>query len=462
MKGDFTRDSFAANRRNTRVVLQQGRLLLDADWNEQVAILLHRMETMIRDLVGPYGGPEGDCGFEIRAEGPDGPLQNDFGIGTGRYYVGGLLCENTDPALTFSGQGFAPSRDALRPGRPYLVYLDAWEDYVSPQEDPAMREVALGGADTAGRARVFWRVQAWEMDDATTKLLRSPTNPAGFTNDKLDSEWAKLTERFQPPERGQLRVRVTEPATADDLPPSIVAPGSGYRGPENHLYRVEVHTGGRAAEGATFKWSRDNGSVLVPVLALAGNVATLGPTGPDARIALAIGDIVEAVEPRAAAFGRPGPLFRITDLPADGEVVLQGNGRLPPAEGLLLRRWDQRQGVEGRRGLVLQDGAAKLLEGDGDSNWLPLEDGILVQFRKTDCSYRSGDYWLIPARTTDGGIVDWPADAQGRPTPQPPHGIRHRYAPLGIVNFTGGGVAVDCASRIAFRMSLDRPSLSRA
>ncbi len=462
MKGDFTRDSFAASRRHTRVLLQQGRLLLDADWNEQVAILLHRMETMIRDLVGPHGGPEGDCGFEIRPEGADGPLQNDFGIGTGRYYVGGLLCENDDPTLTFSGQGFAPSRDALRPGRPYLVYLDAWEDYVSPAEDPALLEVALGGADTAGRARVFWRVQAWEMDEATTKLLRSPTNPSGFTNDKLDSAWPRLCERFQPPDRGRLRVRVTEPAATEDLPPSIVPPGSGYRGPENHLYRVEVHAGGRAAEGASFKWSRDNGSLLVPVLALAGNVATLGPGGPDARIGLGIGDIVEVVEPQAAAFGKPGALFRITDLPAEGQVTLQGKAALPPAAGLLLRRWDQRQGPEGRRGLVLQDGAAKLVEGEGDSNWLPLEDGILVQFAKSDCSYRSGDHWLIPARTAEGGSVAWPCDAEGRPAACPPHGIHHRYAPLGIVTFNAGGVAVDCASRIAFRMSLDRPSLSRA
>ena len=34
----------------------------------------------------------------------------------------------------------------------------------------------------------------------------------------------------------------------------------GYRGVENQLYRVEVHRGGDAEE-ATFKWSRDNGSV---------------------------------------------------------------------------------------------------------------------------------------------------------------------------------------------------------
>jgi hypothetical protein len=308
---------------------------------------------------------------------------------------------------------------------------------------------------------VFWRVQAWELDEATSKLLRPPGGATGFTNDALDAQWQQLTARFQPEARGRLRVRVTEPPAAEDMPPSIVPPGSGYRGPENHLYRVEIHTGGRAADGASFKWSRDNGSTLLAAI-VAGNVVTLRETGPDTRATLGIGDIVELVDPAPAAQGRAGPLFRVADLPGGGQVVLQGKARLPATETLLLRRWDQRAGAEGRRGPQVQDGEARLVEGEGESNWLALEDGILIQFEKADHVYRSGDYWLIPARTADGGVVEWPTDPQGRPLPRQPRGINHRYAPLGIVNFNGGSVEIDCYSRIAFRMSLDKPSLSRA
>src|SRR5665213_1393102 len=45
MKGDFTRDTFEPGPAEFyRVMIQQGRVQLDADWNEQIAILLRRLE----------------------------------------------------------------------------------------------------------------------------------------------------------------------------------------------------------------------------------------------------------------------------------------------------------------------------------------------------------------------------------------------------------------------------------
>ena len=63
MKGDFTRDTFDRRHQFSRVLLQQGRVLLDADWNEQTSILLHYIRTLATDLIGPHGGPNG--GFRI-------------------------------------------------------------------------------------------------------------------------------------------------------------------------------------------------------------------------------------------------------------------------------------------------------------------------------------------------------------------------------------------------------------
>src|SRR3954467_13596357 len=94
MNGDFSRDSFDRRHRFSRVLLQQGRVLLDADWNEQTSILLHYIRSLAADLIGPHGGP-GD-GFRLLAD-PAKELRCDFHLGRGHYYVDGILCENEPP-----------------------------------------------------------------------------------------------------------------------------------------------------------------------------------------------------------------------------------------------------------------------------------------------------------------------------------------------------------------------------
>ena len=67
-RGDFSRDTFQPDKHFTQVLMQQGRLLLDADWNEQTSILLHYLRSLMVDLVGPYGGPDpGTADFEKEA-----------------------------------------------------------------------------------------------------------------------------------------------------------------------------------------------------------------------------------------------------------------------------------------------------------------------------------------------------------------------------------------------------------
>ena len=95
MKGDFSRDSFDPLRRFSRVLMQQGRVQLDADWNEQVAIQLHFLRRLAADLIGPHGGP-GD-GFLVQDTAGPNPIKNDFRLSPGGYYVDGWLCENDQP-----------------------------------------------------------------------------------------------------------------------------------------------------------------------------------------------------------------------------------------------------------------------------------------------------------------------------------------------------------------------------
>src|SRR5262249_11013445 len=111
MKGDFTRDTFDASRHFSRVLMQQGRVQLDADWNEQAAILLHYLQALAADLIGPHGGPAkedgtaGD-GFRIAVATDDkgNAITNDFAIMRGHYYVDGILCENDSDTTRYTTQ----------------------------------------------------------------------------------------------------------------------------------------------------------------------------------------------------------------------------------------------------------------------------------------------------------------------------------------------------------------------
>ena len=91
MKADLTRNTFHLPKQFARVLLQQGRVQLDADWNEQQAILLRMLQALAADIIGPRGGPFGHCGFAIA---PVAKSLTNFRIAPGRYYVDGLLCEN--------------------------------------------------------------------------------------------------------------------------------------------------------------------------------------------------------------------------------------------------------------------------------------------------------------------------------------------------------------------------------
>ncbi len=63
MKGDFTRLTFAPEKHYSSVRMQQGRVQLDADWNEQLDIAAHRVETETVDVIGAAGA-SGD-GFKL-------------------------------------------------------------------------------------------------------------------------------------------------------------------------------------------------------------------------------------------------------------------------------------------------------------------------------------------------------------------------------------------------------------
>jgi hypothetical protein len=456
-RGDFSRDTFDSSKLFSRVLMQQGRVLLDADWNEQTSILLHYLRMLMVDLVGPHGGPdrrprdEDDIptntfpmDFELKPLNPA-----NFTIGRGHYYVNGLLCENNgpdEPPLDYNG---LPYTQTLTNNRRHLVYLDVWERHVTALDDDDLREKALNGPDTATRAKVVWQVRQVSQFWDGTNWSDIPTSPGAGVSWRTWVEhpdrWNRWLENWQPANRGQLKALGKQaPATSNE--PCAISPDARYRGAENQLYRIEIHQGGSLARGdkPTFKWARDNSAIEFPILSLATSGSntrvTLEHMGRDDRSGLHEGDWVEILDDEALLRNQPDNLLEVTAIDrVTAEVTLAGQTTYSVGDGphARLRRWDHKAGDEKLGGLTLEKGAALIREVSvGKPNWLLLEDGVQIQFQP-GATYRTGDYWLIPARTATGD-VEWPGDV-GSPLALPPHGVQHYFAPLAMVALDGAG-----------------------
>src|SRR3954454_5508547 len=148
MKGDFTRSTWKPEQRSRGGRQQQGRVQLDADWNEQVDIDTYLRETSLGDLIGLCGAPRTGGGFKVALTGDAA----DLTLSAGRLYVDGILCElGQDATYTAQLAGLDPALSAaLKPALPAatgtcFVYADVWQRHVTALEDPAIRETALGG-----------------------------------------------------------------------------------------------------------------------------------------------------------------------------------------------------------------------------------------------------------------------------------------------------------------------------
>jgi hypothetical protein len=479
MKGDFSRPTRTPNA--TRVLMQQGRVQLDADWNESVSLGIERLRAVAADLIGPHGGPKQALGYGVLARdseparleaagaaGLAAQLQpGDFIVARGRYYVGGWGCQtgtvlygaqpdlpgtkrlsSLDPQTLWTAlfEVWGGSPDRLPPvGDGLLVYLDTWERHVCAAEDPSLLDVALGGLDTATRAVLMAQVRVVPGPAGGARPPRGGARAAATEEQAL----AHLHALFPEERRPQLKARAKMPS--DDAGPCLSDPDARYRGPENQLYRVEIHHGGEAGQ-ATFKWSRDNGSLVFPVTELAATRATLSNLGRDERQTLAVGQWVELLDAVRAKRGAPGVMLRVTKVDGDAcavEFEAPEGVDVPDPDDLerpILRRWDHALRPVAEGGATLREGALVVAEAEGQVGWVKLEDGVEVQFQKAGPNaeayrYRSGDYWLIPARTATGD-VEWPRDAQGDPLPQGRLGVSHRYAPLALVTLDSGGHVV--------------------
>ncbi len=458
MKADLSRNTFQPDRHYRDVVKQQGRVELDADWNEQQAINVHRVETETVDVVGRTGAPVHQAGFAISTDGVT------LRIGVGRLYVDGILCENTSDRLDYATQ---PDRLDVPPvldefiaagADSGIVYLDVWLRHVTALNDARIREVALGGPDTATRTQVVWQVrilplptgkpdapkllaaQKKQLDLQTrlTAAVAAGGNLAPLVQSLADANRelailqnastapalsctsaVPLWDRLTAASGARLTARTAPTPPVTDL--CQLPPRAGYQRTENQLYRIEVHHGGDLGT-ATFKWSRDNGTVATAVEDVLGNDVRVRSVGPDEVLGFATGQWVELVDDAGELDGVAGRLIQIDAVPAGSRDLTMKT--TPPAVNAarhpILRRWDQSGAAAGADGVPITGG------------WQALEDGVEIRFAAGP--FRSGDYWLVPARTATGE-VEWPPYEipNLNPRPQPPCGIGHHYCRLALV-----------------------------
>jgi hypothetical protein len=519
MKGDFSRLRFDRARNYTSVLAQQGRVQLDADANEQRAIDEYLRATGLTDIIGHTGTPRNNPGFAITTEG------TNIGIGTGRYYVDGLLCEaaqQTDYMQQRWLTGAQPSATVLlsdlgagRSGS-VQVWLEVWQRLVTPIDDPGIKDVALGEADTTDRLQTVWRVVAepgpavsvntgdvvvtvnrlrqslsdlrlaTQLEAITPVEAQAATLSAQVSGGRLNA--AELRRQLsglqtsasailarataaqtavlgraptQPQAQAQIAAANAAVSAIGQLPvilqltccdmmhqlPAPTTPGrmtagtqdaggqgsclpaphAAYRGLENQLYRVEVHRGGPIAQ-ATFKWSRDNGSVVTRITQVSGPVVTVDSLGPDANLGFAPLDWVEITDDRSE-FGQPpnqpGTLHQIKIVDSEHlQITLTDTApAVDTTSGhAKLRRWDQVGDVSIANGVPINPSGPNVLE-----------NGITVQF-SADQPFNSGDYWLVPARTATGQ-PEWPPSDSDGATYQPARSVHVHRAPLACIHF---------------------------
>jgi hypothetical protein len=388
--------------------------------------------------------------------------------------VNGILVENETACSFITQPDYPVPTSKLLTGVTgnFAVYLDVWERHVTALEEPEIREVALGGPDTATRSEVVWQVKLFPLAGSNTATGKNAVVAApSFNSTDLNAailKAAKGSNAKNATPTGALTLNSDYPfplslaalrARARQIPPDTdpcaIPPASSYRGLENQLYRVEIHTGGPITSNPTFKWSRENGSVTFPILKITQDTTSsttnvsLAGLGRDQKLGLAVGDWVEIVDDAYALQNLAEPLLQVTAVSLDDLSVTLGGLRATanrgddPTQHPLLRRWDQSGSSS-----TLPGGVLPITEGSAtvDTDWITLEDGVQILFDGSAqpngiTLYRTGDYWLIPARVATGD-VEWPQSA-GSPSAMTPRGVQHQFAALAVVTVAAGNVTVN-------------------
>ncbi|MEA2563870.1 MAG: hypothetical protein QOH06_5374 [Acidobacteriota bacterium] len=433
MKTQISRDSFNSDKRYSGVYLQQGRMITDADWNEETEISRRRLDDALADTV--TSGVPRDNGLKLEAVAGQ-PLR----LRRGRVYAGGVgaLVTSTlaDPAQPFglNQQADLPLPDAVAPpATGYRLYADVWERAVTSLEDaPQLRDPAFHGADTAARTQTMAQLKWCNAADPNV----DPENLA--VNPRMGDARLTLTLRSQ-----LAGLDPCDPCAREiTIPPRV----------GNYLFRLEVHAvegGPKNPTRVVLKWSGENGA----------EAHAVGTEPADFKGSDWVYEYFTTRTEKHLGVHLAGGIA-----PLAGQLV-EGFPAAAPDGFPFVRRWDgycslRRQGnqwslQDGReRGVDLSTGSAA----DADGHVAFGNNGLGVQLStltldlglSDQTSFVAGDYWLAPVRES----VDEPGDVVLDEAP--PVGIRHSYLLLATIDGTGALTAPDTNRQ----QRLDFPSLT--
>ena len=493
--GDVTRASFEPFHHYTGVRAQQGRVQLDADWNEQLDIGAHHDRVAALDTIGVDGAPKLDGGFLLDAS----PDDTDLILTPGRMWVSGTTCEldAADTAVTISGAQAAVATlvldgAELSVGEWVEVFVPAGSSDLAriTAVDSATLSLTLAPAPAGlpAQARLRRRASYTSQPDLPAPALTSPPTGAsprvlalsdGVYLAYLDV-WTRTVTALDRPDIAEVALGAPDtttrtrtvwqvrllaldgaPLTVDcssdlsEWTADLVAPtgammaraepdqaavdlctptaAGGFVGLENQLYRIQVHDL-TVDKRPIVKWSRDNATVVTSWSKTAGADLTVGSIGPDAVLGFASDQWVELLDDGHELEDAPGTMVRL--IKADGTTLTVDTASTTDSI-------DHDDFTVGSAKIRRWDSAPTITI-DFDT-WTTLELGVQVSFAPG--TYRRGDYWLVPARTAIADVV-WPRDSAGHPLSRPPAGVGHAYADLALVVSSGGTISVtDCRRR---------------
>jgi hypothetical protein len=436
MSGDYSRLTFDPQRGYTTIREQQGRVRLDADFNEFGEYVDRRARAETMDILDAPQGTAIVPDITINGQVLTTSFKVDvtagvFTLAPGRAYVDGILVEcwggapssydsrlgeirGTAPLpLTAQPFYYQPNFPLPTVASTALVYLDVWSRELTMLEEPALKDKALGGLDTTTRLQTAWQVKALN-GVAAGKCSDTP------------QQWLGLVA----PCTGRLST-LAPPGNPSNLPCTI-DPVGGYTGLENRLYRVEIYASGTVdgVGAAKFLWSSENAAVGQRVLGIAaGGVMPARSTlqfstiGRDALLRFQAGDVLEYrdddLEFSIRERRQGGPIVHVVAVHSEEgtvDVDVDLSADFQPNRNPRVRRWNADP-------IVTQ--LAPLMIGTV---------GIQLTFGNTALdTLAAGDYWVFAARTADGTIEELAG--------APPRGTLHHYAKLALIV---GGAPTDC------------------
>jgi hypothetical protein len=439
MGSDLARVSYDPSRKWRGLVAQQGRVTVEADWNEAAAIQAAGDRAVTLDVVGPVGTP--DDGYAVTETAP-GSAEGALRVGPGTLYLGGErlalgtavhLGHQPDWLDKSTGKLWvAPQQHGQRSGTDNeLVYLLAIEQEVSALEDPALADVALGGPDTMQRLRILQRFVRWPTQ----------ANRCEQAWREVQEAWARIGLQLCPASMrlestATLQVGfVTEPAAPNASEPAATA---GYLGAENQLIRVQVAS---VDDGVpTIVWGFDDATFLYKLTSnqvdSSGQlVLTLANAPVDSYHNPVAGQAVELL--RDAAYLTPD----------DPELATTAEGSIAAAAG---RVYALTQGYDSSSGTVAIAGSLPDSYEKADQLYLRVwqgsmpapsdtvveltgagaTTGVTVKLSSAGGGFHPGDFWRFALRP---GAPNLTYPARCSVAPQPPDGARVLACPVALV-----------------------------